>query len=69
MLITLLIAISLFAIWNYWRKRVYYRQYKLLLDARVVAAVSEMSKIWGEALAESALGRNEWPETLDEHIH
>lgn len=41
----------------------------MLLDARVAVAVTEMAKIWGEALAESALGRNEWPETLDEHIH
>jgi hypothetical protein len=59
-----LILISLFAIWNYWRRRVYYRQYKLLLDARVAVAVTEMSKIWGEALAESALGRNDWPEEI-----
>jgi len=58
-----LIAISLFAIWNWWRKRVYYRQYQLAINLHTQKAVNEWAKLWASGYREQL--RDEWPEEIE----
>lgn len=62
-----LILISLFAIYQWHRKRLWHKRWQLATNLHTQAAVSEMAKIWAEGYREQL--RDDWPEQLDEHIH
>ena len=68
MLITLLILISLFAIWQWHRKRVWKKRFDIATNEIIPQIMNMYSILWADAYKKTMVV-DDWPEQLDEHIH
>ena len=62
-MIYLLISISLFAIFQWWRKRVWKKRFEFAVSKHAPVIVNAFAEMWANAYRETQ--RNDWPEELE----